>query len=218
MLQSIPPQSHRYFQVVLCSQQVWKDTVVSLLCDPLMIRQKSRWMLWMYIQAHNATGRMPVYTLHTRCSCQSLEALHKGSNFEMVSTYPLILYFLNLKFWKKKRVQHISSESQLHSMCNIHTTKWKFKCYWRKYLFLCFYMIANIRKFCPKLGSDRYFLGNISVACCSQKYSRYNQEVTLYLWSVCAAEQLFWYRYRELYRNVHWSTFQDLGKVAIEKK
>lgn len=61
------------------------------------------------------------YTLHTRCSYESLEALHKGSNFGMVSTFPLILYFLNFTFWKKERVQHISCESQLHSMCNIQT-------------------------------------------------------------------------------------------------
>lgn len=47
------------------------------------------------------------YTLHTRCSNESLEALHKGSNFGMVSTFPLILYFLNFTFWKKERVQHI---------------------------------------------------------------------------------------------------------------
>lgn len=160
---------------VVCSQQVWKDTtyfcfyfcVMGASRDPLNISQKSQRMFWMYIQTENATGKDAyLYTLHTRCSCQSLEALCKGSNFEMVSTYPLTLYFLNFKFWKKNRVQHICSESQLHSMCNIHTVKGRFKHYWREYLFLCFYMIANVRRrACPKLGSDRHFLANLSVTC-----------------------------------------------------
>lgn len=44
-------------------------------------------------------GRMPMYTT---CSSESLEAVCKDSNFKMFSTYPLILYLLNLNSEKRK--------------------------------------------------------------------------------------------------------------------
>lgn len=149
------------------------------LCDwsttHLAHQQKSWWMFWRQAQTHNATGKEAcLYTMHTRRSCQSLEALCKGSSFEMVPTYPLTSYFLSFKFWKKKQVHHLCSESQLHTIYNIHTVKRRFKCYRHQYLFLCFYMIANARRVCPKAGSfpSQYFSVMLKKGRCSQKYCR----------------------------------------------
>lgn len=64
-----------------------------------MIRQKITVnVLNVYLDSQRNCKDVYFYTLHTRGSCQSLEALLKGSNFEMVPTYPLILYFLNFVF------------------------------------------------------------------------------------------------------------------------